>query len=107
MSQQAVSQFLELVASDGSVEATLNAAAEQQTDVAAAAVALGKKHGLEFSGDEFTAAVRAFQHDESGELDEAALETVAGGFNPQPEPPAIPIGKSLLSQKWSKSLTTY
>jgi hypothetical protein len=107
MSQQAIARFLELVASDESMEATLNTAAEKQTDVAAAAVELGKNHGLEFNRDEFTAAVGALQREQSGELDEAALEAVAGGFNPQPEPPGMPIGKSLLGQKWSQSLKTY
>jgi len=107
MSQQAIARFLELVASDESLEATLNAAAEQKTDIAAAAVALGKTHGLEFSGEELAAAIGAYQRGQSGELDEAALEGVAGGFNPQPEPPGMPIGKSLLDQKWSKSLKTY
>jgi hypothetical protein len=107
MSQQAIVRFLELVASDKSIEATLNTAAEQKVDVATAAVELGKKHGLEFSGAEFSAAMGALQREQSGELDDAALETVAGGFNPQPEPPALPIGKSLLSQKWSKSFTAH
>jgi len=107
MSQQTIARFLELVASDESMAATLNKAAERQTDVAAAAVELGREHGLDFSSEELTTAIATFHREQSGELGEADLERVAGGFNPQPEPPAMPIGQSLLNQKWSKSLKTY
>jgi hypothetical protein len=89
MSQESVARFLELVASDESLEAAMNAAAEEQADVAATAVGLGEKHGLEFTSDEFASVVEAFHDEHSGELDAAELGGVTGGFNPQPEPPAM------------------
>jgi len=108
MSQQAIARFLELLATDKSMEATLNTAAEQKADVATAAVELGKKHGLEFNGDEFAAAIGAFYREHSGELDDAELQGVAGGFNPQPEPPALSSNDSTwTSQSWTTTFKTY
>ncbi len=82
----------------------MNAAAEQQADVAATAVGLGEKHGIEFTSDEFASVVEAFHREHSGELDGAELSGVAGGFNPQPEPPATwnqPSASPWFSQSWA------
>lgn len=92
MSEQAIAQFLDLVAADESIEAALDAVAEQRADVASAAAELGKKRGLEFTGAEFASAVGAFYREHPGELDDAELAGVSGGFNPQPEPPGKGAG---------------
>ena len=96
MSREAVARFLDLIGSDRSLE--LDAAARRPEDVAAKAAELGKKHGLEFTPEEFAAAVEAFHREHSGELDDAELHGVAGGFNPQPEPPGM--GASSANPPW-------
>lgn len=106
MSQQAIARFLELVASDKSIEAALNAAAAGGADVSAAASDLGKQKGLVFTSDEFAAAVGAFYREHSGELDDAELHGVSGGFNPQPEPPASP-STTWYTQTWTSGYRTY
>jgi len=105
MSHEDVARFLELVSSESAIEDALNVAATQQGDVAEIAVRLAEEHGLHFSRDEFSGAVEAFHRVHSGELDDAELEGVSGGFNPQPEPPAISGGATQnpwFSQPWSK-----
>jgi hypothetical protein len=107
MSQGAVARFLELVASDAAVEAAMNAAAEQHGDVAAAAVGLGEKHGLEFTSHEFVSAVTAFNDEHPGRLDDAELKGVSGGFNPCPEPPRVwspSPDPPWFSQQWASRL---
>jgi hypothetical protein len=107
MSQDAVARFLELVESDGTVEAALNAAAERQADVAAAAVGLGEQHGLEFTSQEFMSAVKAFHDEHPGRLDDAELMGVRGGLNPCPEPPSFVTPWSdppWFSQQWASRL---
>jgi hypothetical protein len=109
MSQEAVARFLDLVASDAAAETAMNAAAQQGADIAAAAVGLGRKHDLEFSAEEFVSAVQAFRREHPGQLDEAELAGVSGGFNPQPEPPGVwgmPSGKPWFSQQWTAKLTS-
>ncbi|MFV2074289.1 MAG: Nif11-like leader peptide family natural product precursor [Thermoanaerobaculales bacterium] len=104
MSKESVEQFLSLIASDTTMEAALNVAAEQRTDVAATAVELGEERGLEFTADEFNAGVEAFHDEQPSELDDAALEGISAGFNPQPEPPALGGAQSYVpwsSQKWA------
>jgi hypothetical protein len=107
MSHEDVGRFLDLISSESSIEDALNTAAERQEDVAATAVKLGAKHGLHFSRDEFSGAIEAFHRAHPGELDDAELEGVSGGFNPQPEPPPVGYGATQnpwFSQPWSKKL---
>ncbi len=107
MSQESVTRFLELVTSDESLEAAMNAAAEQKADIAATAVGLGEKHGLEFTSDEFASVVEAFHREHTGELDDAELSGVSGGFNPQPEPPGMwdmSSNSPWFSQPWSMNI---
>ncbi|RLE22287.1 MAG: hypothetical protein DRJ61_12020 [Acidobacteria bacterium] len=104
MSQESVARFLELVASDKSLEAAMNAATEQQANIAATAVGLGKGHGLEFTSDEFASVIESFYREHPGELDDAELNGVSGGFNPQPEPPGMwdmTSNTPWFSQPWS------
>jgi hypothetical protein len=104
MSHEDVARFLELVSSESAIEDALNAAAQRQEDVAAIAATLAEKHDLHFSRDEFSGAVEAFHRAHSGELDDAELEGVSGGFNPQPEPPALggaTVQNPWFSQPWS------
>lgn len=106
MSDEAVAKFLELVATDETVEEAMDAAGEQQAEVAATAVKLGREHGLAFTGDEFTSVIEAFYREHPGELDPAELDGVSGGFNPQPEPPAHigysePSRPPWFSQSWT------
>jgi predicted ribosomally synthesized peptide with nif11-like leader len=104
MSQDAVARFLELVAANETLKTAMNAAADEQADVAATAVGLGKTHGIEFTSEEFVSVVEAFHREHSGEIDEAELNGVSGGFTPQPEPPGISDLASdspWFSQKWA------
>jgi len=87
MSEEAVAQFLGLVAVEQALAEAMDAVAGEKADIASTAVKLGKKRGLEFTGKEFISAIEAFYREHPGELDEAELDGVSGGFNPQPEPP--------------------
>jgi hypothetical protein len=107
MSQESVARFMELIASETSLEEAMNEAAEQQTDVAATAVSLGEQHGLDFTSDEFTSFVDEFHREHPGELDRAELNGVSGGFNPQPEPPGMwdmSMRGKWFSQSWASKL---
>jgi hypothetical protein len=88
MSLDDVTRFLEEVVSDPSIEATMDAAGRDKGDVAAVAVALGQKHGLLFTEEEFVRTVDAARRQHDGDLTDEMLDDVAGGFNPQPTPPA-------------------
>ena len=88
MSLDDVTRFLNEVVSDPSIEAAMEAAAKDRGDVAAVAVALGQKHGLLFTEEEFVRIVDAARRQHDGDLNDETLEDVAGGFNPQPTPPA-------------------
>ena len=104
MSHEDVARFLELASTESAIEDAMNAAAERKEDVAAIAVTLAEKHDLHFSREDFSRAIEAFHRAHPGELDDAELEGVSGGFNPQPEPPAMPYGGSQnpwFSQPWS------
>ena len=88
MSLEGVTRFLNEVVSDPSIEAAMEAAAKDRGDVAAVAVAQGQKHGLVFTEEEFVRIVDAARRQHDGELNAETLDEVAGGFNPQPTPPA-------------------
>jgi predicted ribosomally synthesized peptide with nif11-like leader len=106
MSREAIARFLELAASDKSVEGEMNAAAERQ-DVPATAVRIGRHRGFEFTVDEFESVIAAFHREHTGEIDDAELAGVSGGLNPQPEPPSrmrISPGLPWITQNWAAKI---
>jgi hypothetical protein len=110
MSLDDVTRFLDDLVSEPSIEAAMDAAARDEGDVAAVAVALGKKNGLQFTEEEFVRIVDAARRQHDGDLDDEALEDVAGGFNPQPTPPASGdmsfqdrTRPAWLSRSWARS----
>jgi len=109
MSLDDATRFLDEVGSDPSIEAAMETAAKDKSDVAAVAVALGQKHGLLFTEEEFVRIVDAGRRQHDGDLDDEALAEVAGGFTPQPTPPGNEFTSgqdrtlpAWLSQNWAK-----
>ena len=60
-------------------------------------IKFGAAEGYSFDAEELAEAVHSTTH----ELDESELERVAGGLNPQPEPPGAPLAP-LAGQKAHK-----
>lgn len=81
MSKQAVAEFIQHMHDDPTLRREVeDAQVTAVLDVAA-------RRGHVFTTAEYAEVLTAFDG-AAGELDEAALADVAGGFNPQPEPPA-------------------
>jgi predicted ribosomally synthesized peptide with nif11-like leader len=82
--------FLEKANEDTALQAEIEAAVNGATDKTGAVVALAASKGFTIDREGFDEARRALARaaTESGALSERELEGVAGGFNPQPEPPA-------------------
>ena len=108
MSRENAERFLESVASDRSIEAELETAAETGSDIAVAAVELGRGRGLDFTSEEFARAVDDTRSHWGEILGDDDLAGVSGGINPQPEPPKELLSRassppSWLSQRWAWS----
>lgn len=105
MSLDDVTRFLDQVVSDPSSKAAMDAAVNEERDVPAVAVALGQQHGLVFTEEEFVRTVAAARRQADGSLNDEAMSTVAGGFDPQPTPPGSARTSSIPSlpsslQRW-------
>jgi len=83
--------FLEKLNADASLQAELQAALEGTTDRTAAilTVAASKGYAIDRKSFEMARTMLAAAVRDSGTLDESELEAVAGGLNPQPEPPGV------------------
>jgi hypothetical protein len=99
--------FLEKLDQDASMQSELEGALEGAQDKTGVVIALAAKKGYRIDRVSLDAARAALKGASrgSGAMDERELEAVAGGFNPQPEPPALtgmvqrirPATKSLLT----------
>ena len=97
MSLDDVTRFLDQVVSDPPTKAAMDAAVKEDGDVPAVAVALGQRHGLVFTEEEFVRTIAATRRESEGPLDDETLARVAGGFAPQPTPPASARASSIPS----------
>ena len=93
MSKQACAEFFAKVNADAALQQEVSTALEgKEGDEAANAFAwVGAKHGYEFTPEE------AAQMMAEAELDEEALDQVAGGAGRPPTPKSPPIDRS---KKW-------
>jgi predicted ribosomally synthesized peptide with nif11-like leader len=78
--------FLETLNRDRAMQDRMASALDGADDALQAAVAFANGEGFAVTAESLDAAKQALN--ESARLDESELEKVAGGFNPQPEPPA-------------------
>ena len=83
-------EFLEKLNEDVSLQSELASVLEGAQDKTGAVVSFAASKGIQVDRDGFDAAraTIAGALEGSEALGEAELESVAGGFNPQPEPPA-------------------
>lgn len=107
MSLDDVTRFLDQVVSDPSSKAAMDAAVKEETGVPAVAVALGQRHGLVFTEEEFVRVVAAARRRDDGRLSDEELSQVSGGFDPQPTPPGSVRTPSIPSlpdclRRWSQ-----
>ena len=79
MSTQAVSEYLEKLNNDDDLKAESELEGKTKQERIAAAVELAGKRGFDFTEDEFATVLDALRKVQSGELEDAELETVAGG----------------------------
>ncbi len=80
MSIEAVNQFLDRVSSDRQLQAEVTQAMEAEND-RLAVTQLAAKHGFEFTSEELGSQVQqTIEAQQEGELNEAELESVAGGI---------------------------
>jgi predicted ribosomally synthesized peptide with nif11-like leader len=80
MSLEAVNQFLVKVTENSQIQEELAKAMQSEND-RQAVVELGAKYGFQFSGEELMQEIEKRQQAASaGELNDEALESVAGGF---------------------------
>ncbi|MCP5149147.1 MAG: Nif11-like leader peptide family natural product precursor [Ectothiorhodospiraceae bacterium] len=77
--------FLEALHRDPALLADLDAAIERADDPRQATIEFASRNGFDATADGLDAAKAAVAA--AAELSDEELETVAGGFNPQPEPP--------------------
>ncbi|MDZ8188679.1 MAG: Nif11 family protein [Nostoc sp. ChiSLP02] len=83
MSLTACTEFLDKINSDATLQQEAITALEDKEKIEEAAnvfVLLGAKHGYEFTAAEATQKYQEITAEGEGELDEAALEQVAGGI---------------------------
>jgi len=78
--------FLETLNRDSAMQERMNAVMDGAADPRAAAVAFAVAEGFEVTAKSLDAAKQTL---EAEGLSDTELEDVAGGFNPQPEPPAL------------------
>lgn len=82
-------EFLEKLNQDMALQEELRAALDGVEDKTGAVMALAATKGFEIDREGFDAARVALSEAvrSSAPLEDSALEAVAGGFNPQPDPP--------------------
>jgi predicted ribosomally synthesized peptide with nif11-like leader len=82
-------EFLERLNGDTSLHAALERTLTAAKDKTGAVVAFAASHGFAIDRDGFDEARAALAGalESTGTLDDSQLEAVAGGFNPQPDPP--------------------
>ncbi len=79
MSIEAVNQFLDRVSSDRQLQAEVTQAMEAEND-RLAVTQLAAKHGFDFTPEELGSQIeQTIESQQEGELNEAELESVAGG----------------------------
>ena len=78
MSAEAAVQFLERIESDPAMSSELRQYESSEDKLIEAVLDMGAREGLNFSAAEFEAAIR-HHGGQDGELDDSALEAVAGG----------------------------
>ena len=85
MSQEACNQFFALVNADATLQQEVNAALSEKEgeEAATALVWVGAKHGYEFTTAEATQKYQEIIAAAEGELEEEALDKVAGGGRPK------------------------
>ena len=81
MSQQSCTEFFAKINTDAALQQEVDAALEGKEDTAAATafVEVGAKHGYEFTAQEAAQKHQEIIAAADGELEEEALENVAGG----------------------------
>jgi len=82
MSREAAVAFLATVAADANLRNELDACLEGATDEVGAFIELAAQKGHSFAPADLAEALRP-----EGYVDEEELDRVAGGLNPQPDPP--------------------
>ena len=82
MSQQACTEFFAKINTDTALQQEVDAALEGKDDMAAATTfaEVGAKHGYEFTAQEAVHKHQEIAAAADGELDEEALDNVAGGY---------------------------
>jgi predicted ribosomally synthesized peptide with nif11-like leader len=83
MSSDAAVEFLNKAMADQALQQEINAAVAGRDEAAAAeaVVAVGRKHGYEFSAEEVQQARAAVKDRRSRELSDQDLQSVSGGWN--------------------------
>jgi len=87
MSAGSAKDFLNKIANDDQFRRAVVTAMQQKPNETAAITALAAGAGYTFTANEISEVLKGFTKGE--EMSEVELQTVAGGFNPQPEPPIV------------------
>jgi predicted ribosomally synthesized peptide with nif11-like leader len=85
--------FLETLNQDTAMQEALDNAIDEGSDALRSAVEFARSRGFEVNSDGLSEAKRLLE----SEMNDADLDGIAGGFNPQPEPPARTSGGNLLN----------
>jgi len=88
MSAGSARKFLDRIANDAQFRENVVKTMDQKTNNAAAIMALAAHAGYTFTASEISEVLTVFAPDKT-EMSEVELQAVAGGFNPQPEPPIV------------------
>ena len=86
MSREAAAAFLATLAANANLRAELDAHIHGAADKVDAFVAFAVRKGHQFAAADLAAALAA-----QAEMSEEQLDRIAGGFNPQPDPPGSQI----------------
>jgi hypothetical protein len=87
--------FLEALNQDPAMQEALDTAVEGAADPVRCAVEFARSQGFAVNAEALTAAKQVLD----AALDDTALDAVAGGFNPQPDPP----GRTSMADKLNLS----
>ena len=93
MSKSSAREFLVKLNSDEGYRTEVEQLVGDDEDALIAVVGHAKRDGFDFTSSELEAAMSELA---PGELSDAALDEVSGGFNPQPEPPGTQDPRSNL-----------
>ena len=86
MSQEAAAAFLATLAANANLRSELDAQIHSAADKVDAFVAFAARKGHQFAPADLAAALAA-----QAEMSEEQLDRIAGGFNPQPDPPGAQL----------------